>query len=113
LKKIILLLQKDNPNVSILLAKVIPTDNPEWNNRLSNLNTVIKGVVDDTRTKNSKVFVIDFSEDFNPETDTFDGIHTNKKGAEKMAQKWIKGILEISQTSYPKTIEIPATTRME
>lgn len=113
LKKIILLLQKDNPNVSILLAKVIPTDNPEWNNRLSSLNTAIQQVADDTKTAHLKIFIIDFSEDFNAETDTFDGIHTNKKGAEKMARKWIKGILQLNQTSHPRTIEIPASIRIK
>ena len=107
LKNIIVLLQKDNPNVSILLAKVIPTDKPEWNKRLSGLNAVIKGVADDTKTAHSKILVIDFSEDFNAETDTFDGIHTNKKGAEKMAQKWLKGILAIRQTCHPKTVDTP------
>jgi GDSL-like Lipase/Acylhydrolase family len=102
LKKIILLLQRDNPNVSVILAKVIPTEQPEWNKRLSSLNSVIQGVADETKSSKSKVIVIDFSEDFNAEADTFDGIHPNIKGAEKMAQKWIKGILQLNQISIPR-----------
>ncbi|MBW1894266.1 MAG: hypothetical protein JRI91_11310 [Deltaproteobacteria bacterium] len=97
LKKIISLLQNDNPNVSVLLAKVIPNDNPEWNKRLNNLNSVIQGVAEDMKNNNSKVLVIDFSIGFDARQDTFDGIHPNKVGAEKMAQKWLKGILKAIQ----------------
>lgn len=95
LKKIISLLQNDNPNVSVLLAKVIPNDKPEWNRRLKNLNSVIQGVAEDMKNKHSKVIVIDFSIDFDAGQDTFDGTHTNNIGAEKMAQKWLKGILKV------------------
>ena len=107
LKKIIALIQEDNPGVSILLAKVIPTDHSEWNDRLIRLNSVIQGIADDTGTSDSKVIVIDFSEGFDTETDTFDGIHPNQKGAEKMAAKWLKGIMAVYETGHPKTVAKP------
>jgi lysophospholipase L1-like esterase len=101
LKEVILLLQKDNPDVDILLAKVIPSAKPLWNSRLSILNAEIEGIAKDMRTSSSDVIVIDFSTGFDPFTDTLDGTHPNESGSEKMAEKWFDGICKVLDKSRP------------
>jgi len=95
LKKVIAILQKANPRVSILLAKVIPSMYQEWNEELSALNPEADGIAKAMTTKTSKILVIDLHKGFDAEKDTFDGIHPNQVGAEKMARKWFDGILRI------------------
>jgi lysophospholipase L1-like esterase len=99
LKKIISLLREDNSNVSILIAKVIPTDDVSWNRNLMALNDVIEEIAKEMTRKTSRIAVVDFTHDFYPEKDTFDGIHPNAVGAEKMAGKWFDGILSIIEKS--------------
>jgi lysophospholipase L1-like esterase len=106
LKQIIRLLQADNPDVSILLAKVIPSANPEWNARIRLLNAEIEGIAADTRTVSSAVMVIDFSTGFDPFTDTLDGTHPNEAGSEKMAAKWFDGIRKLLENLKPGKAEI-------
>jgi hypothetical protein len=95
LKQIITLLQKDNPKVAILLAKVTPVAKPDWKKQLDILNAEIEGIAKDMRTSSSDVIVIDFSKVFNPFKDTIDGIHPTDVGVEKMANKWFHGILKL------------------
>jgi lysophospholipase L1-like esterase len=99
LKEIILLLQKDNPDVAVLLAKVIPSAKPRWNHQLSILNAEIEGVAKEMKTSSSDVVVIDFSTGFDPIVDTFDGTHPNESGSGKMAEKWFDGICKLLNKS--------------
>ncbi len=101
LKDIILLLQKDNPGVAVLLAKVIPSAKPRWNRRLSILNAEIEGIAKDMKTSSSDVVVINFSTGFDPFMDTFDGTHPNETGSEKMAEKWFDEICKVLDKSRP------------
>lgn len=90
--KIIRLLQKDNPEICILLAKVIFSTNPHWNAKLKQLNAVIDATAEAGTTKNSKVTVVDLNTGFDPYNDTFDGIHPNNYGSIKMAQRWFSAL---------------------
>jgi len=95
LEQVILVLRKDNPNVSILLAKVIPSAKPLWNSRLDALNAEIDGIARKMNIPASRVIVVDFTKGFNPQEDTIDGTHPNSLGSEKMAQKWFESIVEL------------------
>jgi len=95
LTDVIGLLQQANPKVDILLAKVIPSRYEEWDRALRALNPEMDGIAKAMTTKTSKVYVLDLYKGFDAEKDTFDGIHPNQIGAEKMAQKWFDGILKI------------------
>ncbi|RJP78123.1 MAG: cellulose-binding protein [Desulfobacteraceae bacterium] len=105
LKQIIRLLQTDNPEVSVLLAKVIPCANPEWNAKVRLLNAEIDGIAADTRTATSDVVVMDFSTGFDPFQDTLDGTHPNASGSEKMAAKWFDGIRKLLENPKPGKAE--------
>jgi lysophospholipase L1-like esterase len=94
LKDLIGLLRADNPNVRILLATLIPVDDLlwSWSYRVPLLNAQIPSIADDLSTPESPVIIIDQYTGFDPVTDTFDGVHPNELGEEKMAQKWKDGI---------------------
>jgi hypothetical protein len=85
-----------NPNVKILLAKLIlPT---EWYGRLARvkaLNDAIPGLVTQKHTTQSPVILVDQSAGFYAATDTFDGVHTNGSGENKMAARWYDALTQI------------------
>ena len=88
-------LRADNPTVTVLLAKIIPTRDPISNQRISELNQQIDGVAALKSTAESPVIVVDQNSGFNVGEDTYDGIHPNLAGEEKMAQKWFDAIVAI------------------
>lgn len=102
LKQIIFELRVRNPNVIILLAKLIPTSYPNFNSRIDALNAAIGGIAPEMNMRASPVIVVDQLAGFDPETDTFDGVHPNELGEEKMAQKWFQAIKALlDQGIYP------------
>ena len=88
LRAIIRALQNDNPQVIVLLARLIPTLDSARNVRISALNGQIDTIASTTTTSTSRVVVVDQSSGFNASTDTTDGIHPNNSGESKMANKW-------------------------
>jgi lysophospholipase L1-like esterase len=89
LKSIIDVLRTDNPNVTIFLAQLIP-GNPISGNgyRVPILNDRIPDIAIDKYDPNSPIIIVDQYSDFNVSSDTYDNIHPNESGEEKMAQKW-------------------------
>lgn len=92
LEGIIRTLQSDNPNVTVLLAKLIPTTEIVENNRITSLNAQIDGIASRTTTLDSRVVVVDQSSGFSLATDTNDGLHPNSSGETKMANKWFDAL---------------------
>jgi len=94
IKDLITLLRADNPNVKVLLATLIPADDLLWSwaYKIPLLNAEIPAIADEMSTTDSPVYIIDQYNGFDPVTDTFDGVHPNEDGEEKMAQKWKDGI---------------------
>ena len=100
LKNIIDVLRADNPDVAILLAKIIGTTAPE-NARIVQLNSYIDGIAAEKNTARSRVIVVDQYTGFNPTTDAYDGKHPNAAGEEKMAQKWFNALMTIMDVQPP------------
>lgn len=95
LGEIIDVFRRYNPNVTILLAQLIPSRG--MISRIQALNMEIPGVVQAKDTSTSPVILVDMEEGFDVEADTYDGIHPNKSGEEKMANTWyaaLKRVLE-------------------
>ena len=98
LGQIIEALRGDNPNVIILLAKLIPVSDPAWNRGIDELNERMDAIAKEMSATASPVIVVDQSSGFDAETDTFDGVHPNESGERKMADKWfeaLKGVFGI------------------
>ncbi len=88
-------LRSHNPSVHVLVAKVIPyTPNP---GEVTPLNDVIDTLDEAMSTSTSPVVVVDQYLNFNPAVgvDTFDGIHPNDSGEEKIAQKFFEELQNI------------------
>lgn len=86
-------LRADNPRVKILLARILPTSTgAAVNGRINELNALIIGLVSSKNTALSPVLLVDQNSGFNPATDTYDGVHPNATGEEKIAQKWQLGL---------------------
>ena len=75
-----------NPQVTILLAKIIPfaSDTGE----VTQLNQLIDAVDESKKQAGSPVIIVDQYSGFNSTTDTFDGIHPNDDGERKIAGKF-------------------------
>ncbi len=94
LKGIIDALRNDNPNVTILLAQIIPTTR-NANDKLTQLNALMQGIVDEKNTTQSPIILVDQNTGFDPLTETYDGIHPNLQGEGKMAQRWFDALVEV------------------
>ena len=94
LSAVIELLRADNPNAIILLAQVIPTSRrPEDAQAVENMNSVVPVVVKAMNTKASPVILINHFSGFDALIETYDGVHPNAAGEEKIAQRWFEAIM--------------------
>ncbi|MCK4886776.1 MAG: hypothetical protein KAS96_05260 [Planctomycetes bacterium] len=91
IKQIIDTIRLKNPDVTVLLAKIIPRN---WTyNDIVAFNEYIEPIAQEKSLLNSPVVVVDQWTGFSHEEDTYDGTHPDASGEEKMAEKWIQAIL--------------------
>lgn len=81
----------NNAKVSLLLAQVIPSK--FHSAELNELNDGIAGLAQKLHTSESPIYLIDTRVGFDPVIDTYDGVHPNESGEEKMAEIWLKGLM--------------------
>ncbi len=102
LEQIIDQLRAVNPQVKILLAKLIePT---EWNGRwerIRELNQAIPAIASRKHTDQSPVILVDQTQGFNADYDTYDGVHPNSAGESKMADRWFEALARILAPDTP------------
>lgn len=98
LKEVVSQIRSKNSQITFFIAKLIPAyldvAGPYSAYNISELNKLIPAMVQELNTAESPVALVDQSQDFVPTTgiDTYDGIHPNASGEEKMAQKWFAAI---------------------
>lgn len=93
LEDVIGTLRNDNPEIIILLAQLIPTTLPA-NSLITQLNSMIPGIAVEFSEPSSPIYIVDQNSGFDAVTDTYDGVHPNESGEEKMAQQWRDAIIE-------------------
>jgi lysophospholipase L1-like esterase len=87
LQSLILRLRLSNKNVAILMARVIPS---RYKNKLlRQLSEQIELLAKRMHSTHSPIIVVDQAKGFNVMQDSYDGVHPNAAGEEKMAQQWI------------------------
>jgi hypothetical protein len=110
LEQIIDRLRSVNPQVKILLARLIePT---EWNGRwqrIRQLNDAIPGIASHKSTSQSPVILVDQTQGFNADYDTYDGVHPNPDGESKMADRWFEALARILSPNTPAPAPAPPT----
>lgn len=79
-----------NTQVTLLLAQVIPSK--FHNAELDALNIGIADLVRILNTPESPIHLVDIGSGFDPEADTYDGVHPNESGEAKMADIWVEGL---------------------
>ncbi len=93
IKAIIDTLRAKNPSIIVLLAKILPiTPSDPHAPLISQLNMAISGIVSEKNTPDSRVIAVDQNTGFDVATDTYDGVHPNATGEEKMAKKWFDAL---------------------
>ena len=92
LMQIIDLLRARNARVAILLATLIPTTYFPQNDRITDLNALIRGIVLEKNTPQSPVILVDQSAGFDVLADAADGVHPSASGEGKMARKWFEAL---------------------
>ncbi len=88
LGRIIDLLRNKNPNVVVLVAKIIPMKQRDT----SDFNQFIDAFAASKNTAASPVSVVDQYSGYSAASDNYDNWHPNNSGEEKMATQWFNGL---------------------
>ncbi|MFE3022033.1 GDSL-type esterase/lipase family protein [Streptomyces sp. NPDC059256] len=78
------------PDLTVLLAPIVPNSNPGKQALVNTFNAALPGIVQERRLKNNKVRLVDFSA-IN-DSDLNDRLHPNNSGYQKMADAFHKGM---------------------
>ena len=88
-----------NPNIKILVAQIIPMDPARscagCAQRVIELNEAIPTWAHGKSTSQSPIIVVDQWTGFDTDTDTYDGVHPNDRGDQKIADKWYAALLPL------------------
>lgn len=92
IERIIERLRVHNPRVHVLLATIIPVAHTATTKRIGDFNERLSALVMDLDSTRSRVVLVDQFAGFDANQDTYDGIHPNERGNQKMAAKWFAGL---------------------
>ena len=102
LRETITLLRADNPDVTVFLSQIIPTQRA-WNGEADQLNAAIPGLANELSTARSQIIVVDQNSGFSINDDLRDQVHPNTQGEQKMAQRYYDAIADFYNASVPNT----------
>ena len=102
-------MRADNPDVKILVAKIIPMKCPECTHVVA-LNNAIPAWAAGKTTARSPITVVDHWTGFDTTTDTGDGVHPNDAGFRKMADRWYPALTAALGGTPTTTTTTPVTT---
>jgi lysophospholipase L1-like esterase len=97
-------MRANNPTVRILVAKIIPMNPgqcPECGARAVAFNDAIPAWASARTTAQSPVIVVDQWTGFNTATDTYDGVHPNAAGDQKMSDRWYPPLTSVLNGAIP------------
>ena len=89
ISQIILNLRSVNPNVTVLLAQIIPTSQIFASGQIPAFNAQVLALAQTMSTSSSAIIAVDHFTGFSVAADTWDGIHPNESGGERMAANWL------------------------
>ncbi|MFI2711837.1 cellulose binding domain-containing protein [Micromonospora sp. NPDC018662] len=102
-----------NPATTVLVAKIIPMNPascPECGQRTVALNAAIDGWAAGKTTAASPIVVVDQWTGFSTTTDTYDGVHPNAAGDQKMSDRWYPALTAALRRSTPTPTASPTPT---
>jgi lysophospholipase L1-like esterase len=92
IRQIIDILRLQNPQVVVLLAQIIPGENPKLYGSIVLLNAMLADAIEGFQVGGSPVILVDQFTGFDFRADTFDGLHPNAPGAAKMVEVWFAAL---------------------
>lgn len=95
LTQIVMQLRSDNPEVAILWALLIPTEDADIAASIASLNTQAAAVARALDSSESPVRVVDLNQGFDAAAWTYDGVHPSLVGETWMAERWLTAIQAI------------------
>ncbi|AVT38190.1 cellulose binding domain-containing protein [Plantactinospora sp. BB1] len=111
-------MRASNPAMKILVAKIIPmapSTCAECGQRVVALNDAIPGWAASKSTAGSPIVVVDQWTGFSTGSDTYDGVHPNAAGDQKMSDRWypaLAAVLDgVTPTPPPTRTPTPPPTR--
>ena len=93
IRQIVKRLRAHNPHVHVLLAAIIPVAHEMAQERIRRFNLQLAALAEELDTASSRIVLVDHFTGFDARQDTYDGIHPNDGGNNKMSNKWL-GALE-------------------
>ncbi|EJF11150.1 SGNH/GDSL hydrolase family protein [Pontibacter sp. BAB1700] len=103
-------IHEKSPRVTVFLAKLIPADGqvvgPTKAQNIQLLNQQIEAIANGQSSDGPPIILVDQNTDFDAREgkDTYDGIHPNDSGMEKMAQVWFEAIM--NEIIIPLPVEL-------
>jgi len=99
--EIIAILRADNPNVTILLAQLIPSCKNVLDGNIVTYNQALPDFAAQQSQANSPVILVDQFTGFDAQVDSDDCVHPNLSGEQKMAQQWFNHLAPILGNATP------------
>ncbi|GAB2729962.1 GDSL-type esterase/lipase family protein [Streptomyces bullii] len=97
-------MRDSNPDMKVLVAQLIPMNPascPACAQRVADLNARIPAWARATSTSRSPVTVVDQWSGFSTATDTYDGVHPNASGDQKIAARWYPALAALLDATDP------------
>jgi lysophospholipase L1-like esterase len=86
------------PDLTVLLAPLVPNSNPGKQALVNTFNAALPGIVQERRLKNHKVRLVDFSALGDADLD--DRLHPNNSGYQKMADAFHRGMADAATDKW-------------
>ncbi|WP_326553735.1 cellulose binding domain-containing protein [Micromonospora sp. NBC_01813] len=105
-------MRASNPAMTVLVAQLIPMAPAtcgECAQRVVTLNAAIPGWAADKHTSQSPVIVVDQWTGFSTTTDTYDGVHPNAAGDQKISDRWYPALTAALTGGQPSPSTPPTT----
>ena len=100
-QEIVDVLRADNPNVTVLLAQLIPSCQSILDVNIVTYNDRLPAFVAGVTTAASPIILVDQVSGFDAQADTHDCVHPNMDGEQKVAQTWFDALVPLLGNSTP------------
>lgn len=91
-RAIVARLRAHNPRVAVLVAAIIPLVGGAVTASVEAYNGRLRTLAGELDRPAARVVLVDHFSGFDPQMDSYDGVHPNASGAAKMAQRWLAAL---------------------
>jgi hypothetical protein len=88
IEDIIGILRNDNARITIFLAQILPLADADWNAKVDGINSGLLTLATSLDEVQSRIILVDQNSGWSISSHTYDGVHPNLAGEERMAQRW-------------------------